>query len=301
MLEATGIDLVLGVTNRPGEDGSLSESFLVTERRSRKIGNLPDNARMVLAAARHCFPVGLFDSIALGDRVGVSIGTLYGSTGVAEKCLLTARDEGFRQVTPSWYATGLPNATAAIVAAVHNLKGPNHTLLGYPAGIEAIILGCRQIMTERADQVLAGGFDLMSGEQAEKLRNASEFHQAAALYSGAGLVWLSRGSDAGATQARIVGWSQAVRQNDESDKSLIERLASLAVPDAEARRTAVQHLVYPGRPGKADYLAATAPIYLVESILYGGVPGLHVLAVRGFGQSAACLAVEVLEAAKLDS
>ncbi len=301
MDDSIGIDLILGSTNRPGEDGALSESFLVSERRSKKVGNLPDNARMVLSAARHCFPADLFESIALGNRVGVSIGTVYGSMSVAEKCLTTAKNEGFREVTPSWYATGLPNATAAIVASVHGLRGPNHTLLGYSAGIEAIILGCRQIMTERADEVLAGGFDLMSSTHASKLGEAPEYNDAAALYSGAGLVWLSRRNSAKVSQARIIGWSQSVRFNDESDQSLIERLTEMAVRDPDKRQSAVRHLVYPGRPGKTDYLAATAPIYLVESILHSGVSGNHVLVVRGFGDTAACLAVEVLESAHPDS
>lgn len=283
------ISIGRAAASKPGEDGILSEGLLISERRSKKVGALPEKARMVLAAVRRCLPDDADASAGAGGPVGVSLGTFYGSMDVAEQCLQAVQNGGFQDVTPSWYATGLPNATAAIVASVHGLTGPNLTALGYQAGIEAIVMGCRQIRAGRAAAMLAGGFDLVGGARAAQLSQAPEYAEASAIHPGVGLVWLAPEREPG-TAATVAGWSQGTIAEGETERDFVARLVRSACAEETGRHTTV-HLVRPGRAGSVDYLAATAPIHLVESIVEAGSPGLHALVVRGFGPSALCLAV----------
>jgi 3-oxoacyl-[acyl-carrier-protein] synthase II len=289
---AGAIGIECGVANKPAVDGVLADSLLTKERRSRKVGALPNKARMVLEAVNRCRRGHLAAAGGARDRIGVSLGTLYGSADVAELCLQTVHDGGFGSVTPSWYATGLPNATAAIVAAVHDMKGPNLTVLGYQAGVEAIIIGCRQILMGRASAMLAGGFDVASERYTARLREAAEYSGALAIHPGVGLVWLSARGESAPAAATIVGWSQGIADEAAFRAGRFSRLIESASRGGKPRGEPLVHVVYPGRKGAVDHLAATAPIYLVENIIEAGAPGLHALIVKGFGASVACLLVE---------
>jgi 3-oxoacyl-[acyl-carrier-protein] synthase II len=278
--------------SKPGDDGIVSESLLTPERRSRKIGILPTKARFVLEAARKCFDR---DSSAIGEtreRVGVSLGTVFGSMDSAELCLLTKRNSGFREVMPSWYATGLPNATAGIVASAYDLQGPNLTVLGYQAGIEAIIMACRQILAGRASAMLAGGFDLPSERFRSWLRDAPVYAEAPTIHPGVGLVWLSADPETQAAAAIITGWSQAFVAPGADPVAPFLPLIEQAAKEEHLCRNPVVHLLHPGRKGLVDYLAATAPIHLVETIIANEPPGVHAVIVKGFSPSAVCLFVE---------
>lgn len=271
---------------KPQADGALAEDLLIKERRSKKVGALPAKARMALAAVQRC--VRAVSPVAAPERIGVSFGTSYGSMDVAEQCLQTAHASGFGHVTPSWYATGLPNATTAIVASMHDFRGPNLTFVGYPSGIEAIIFGCRQIGAGRAHAVLAGGFDLASDVHIARLRASPEFGRAAAIHPGAGVVWLSKD---GKRAASVVGWSQGVVADDAFERGEFRMLMESAAGGALRNRPTI-HVVRPGREGVIDYLAATPVIHLIENIVATPRPGLHALIVKGFGPSVTCLLLE---------
>ncbi len=278
--------------SKPGDDGIVSESLLTPEQRSRKVGVLPTKARFVLGAARKCFGR---DSSAIGEmreRVGVSLGTVSGSMDNAELCLLTKRNSGFRDVMPSWYATGLPNATAGIVASTYDLQGPNLTVLGYQAGIEAIIMACRQIVAGRASDMLAGGFDLPSERFTSWLSDAPVYAEAPTIHPGVGLVWLSADPETQTAAATITGWSQAFVPSAADPVAPFLPLIEQAAEAGRLRRNPVVHLLHPGRKGLVDYLAATAPIHLVETITASEPPGVHAVIVKGFSPSVACLFVE---------
>src|SRR5262249_25771041 len=133
-----GMAITRAAVGKPGDDGVLAEGLLTAERRSRKVGILPTKARLVVEAARRCLDPDLTAGAGDRDRIGVSLGTVFGSMDSAELCLVTPRNGGFGHVMPSWYATGLPNATAAIVPSMLELQGPNLSLLGYSAGLREI-------------------------------------------------------------------------------------------------------------------------------------------------------------------
>ncbi|MEQ8967431.1 MAG: beta-ketoacyl synthase N-terminal-like domain-containing protein [Azospirillaceae bacterium] len=304
---------------RAEPDGRLAEDALVPERRVKKVGALPDKARLALAAMRRC--LGPEPSVG-GDRCGVALGTWFGAMDVAERCLDTVRADGFKEVTPSWYATGLPNATAAIVAAVHGITGPNLTFLGWSAGLEAIVAGCRQIAAGRCDTMIVGGFDMTSPGYAASLAADPVFAPAGAVHAGAAVLRLDRaagaatadGGEAG-PRARVIGWSQGEAGPGEDgsgedgagedDAALADRLVAAACAMA-ARGDAAErgaagvapapsvHVLTPGRVGGPDHLAASAPLHLVDLLARppGDGPARHALVARGLGPSAVCLLIE---------
>ena len=69
------IGIACGVASKPEADGILSASMLTPERRSPKVGALPDKARMVLAAARRCLPEDGSPARETAGETGVSLGT----------------------------------------------------------------------------------------------------------------------------------------------------------------------------------------------------------------------------------
>jgi 3-oxoacyl-[acyl-carrier-protein] synthase II len=275
----------------PGPDGQLSDALLIKERRNRKVGALPVKARMVLEATRRCLQKGDIDPTSARKRPGVSLGTLCGSMDVAEQSLRTVHGAGFAEVTPSWYATGLPSATSAIVASVHDMKGPNLTVLGHHAGIDAIIFGCRQILAERASAMLAGGFDVPNESFLARFHSAPEYAEVT-VHGGAGLVWLEEDRGLAAGMTAIVGWSQGILDERAFQAGELSQLLRLAAGGIPLSTTPVVHRISPARHGAVDYLAATSVIYLVESVIDSGAPGLHALCAKGFGPSVSCLLLE---------
>jgi len=274
----TPIGITHAKSEKPGADGLLAEHALLPDRRSKKVGTLPIKARLVLQAARHC--LGTLD-VSGSASIGVSLGTVYGSMDVAELCLDTVRESGFAGVTPSWYATGLPNATAAIVAAVYGLQGPNLSVLGHQAGLEAIVLACRQIRVGRVSAMLAGGFDTPSARAASRLRSET---CPSPIHPGVGLVMLSGVASPG--DPCIIGWFQAALDRD--------ALVSAALHAAGLKgEWPTVHAVSPSQPGVVNYLAATAPIWLIEHILEPRHAGLHALVASGYGGRATCVLVQM--------
>jgi 3-oxoacyl-[acyl-carrier-protein] synthase II len=293
---AAGVFVTAACAVTADTDGRLDESRLFPEKRSRKVGLLPEKARLVLSAASRCVPPSGLTPAGSGPApdVGVSLGTLHGSMDAVELNLQTVRRDGFAQVTPSWYSVGLPNTTAAIVASVYGLGGPNLTFLGHQAGLDAIVGACRQIVLGRAATMLAGGFDLPTRFFAERLA-ASEHYPAggARIHPGAGLLLVSRESTPDAPPVRIVGWSQRFHPGQELPVEMLDGMVRDAAANAAPSMLPRIHLVRPGGGiDTPDYLAASAPIHLIQQVIGQEAPGLHAIVAGGLGTGASCLVVE---------
>jgi 3-oxoacyl-[acyl-carrier-protein] synthase II len=297
---------------RPIVNGVLDDSLLAKEKRSPKIGILPLKARMVLAAAAQCLPASQLAADTLAPDIGVSLGTAYGSMDVAELSLRTVYDAGFKHVVPSWYATGLPNATAAIIAALYKLGGPNLTLLGCQAGMDAIIHGCRQIANGRASTMLVGGFDMPSdviganlAHGDEDLAERAQAHwkerrsSAPIVEAGVGLLCLSNKAPASGALARVVGWAQQPRRANITEQAHRTALLTQAMAHAQVEELPQVHVIDQLHLERAgSQLAASAPIYLVQQVQQGQQGherhgrALHAVLSVGIGQSDTCLLLE---------
>ncbi|WLE59400.1 hypothetical protein GIY62_01475 [Burkholderia plantarii] len=298
----TALRIVATAGAAPDAPGTPADPWLHAERRSRKVGPLPVKARLALAAfERLRAALGDDDRRFAAPRAGVSLGTLFGSIEVAEQCLTAVHEHGFERVTPSWYATGLPNATAAIVASLGELQGPNLSFLGYQAGLDAVVGAGRQIVAGHADAMCAGGFDLPSERYVARARAQAPFARAAAIHAGAGLVWLAAGAPRAGDAGQLLGWSQRLFDDtafeaarDDGFRPLVAAARAMA-GHAAAGLEPELHLIAPGLPGAIDRLAAGAPLALAEGLGDGLAgswrPGLHALVVKGLGPVATCVLV----------
>jgi 3-oxoacyl-[acyl-carrier-protein] synthase II len=278
------------------DDGVLTDAHLHSERRSRKVGPLPVKARMTLAVAerlRAALPGA--DRVVPAERTGVSLGTLFGSIDVAEQCLGAVRADGFEHVTPSWYATGLPSATAAIVASLFDLRGPNLTLLGHQAGLDAIVAACRQIAAGHADAMVAGGFDLPSDRYVALARAQAPLRDTRKIHPGVGLVWLADGPVRAGDAGDVLGWSQQAFNAAGFEAARSHGFPALVAAALRGARPDVApevHVVQPGTSGAIDRLAATAPLALAEGLAGAWRPGLHALVAKGLCPLATCVVVD---------
>ena len=241
------------VTTDP--DGAVRPEAMIGDRRSRKVGVLPDLARVVLATAGTCLEGRMRTD---PHRAGVSLGTVYGSMHAAQTSLVTMHVEGFGGIVPSWYATGLPNATTAIVASLHDLGGPNLTFLGRQAGIDAILAAARQIVLGRADGMLCGAFDI-PGATFNRIGRAGGV--ARSSEGAAGLLWLTRESADDGVRARLHGWVQ--QDEDTGAGSPSDALVDLALERSAVRRSPTVHALRDDDFDGRDFLAATAPLHLI--------------------------------------
>lgn len=282
-----GFAIQRSVALRSESDGAVGEWILCAERRSPKVGVLSTHARLVVEATRRCL-AGI--ERRCDDIIGLSLGTVCGANDVAERCLQTARATGIADVSASWYATGLPNSTSGAVASMAGLRGPNLTLLGYQAGVDAIIMACRILRAGGAQCMLAGGFDIPSPGEIARLKNAPSLSNTGVILAGVGLVLLTNLADPADRLATVVGWSYGDSANADHDALIQAAIGS-------AQRTAspsppIRHVLSPGL-GDGEYLAATCPIRLVETLKATGAGGLHAFIVEGDGLRPVCLVVDI--------
>ncbi|WP_375411730.1 beta-ketoacyl synthase N-terminal-like domain-containing protein [uncultured Bradyrhizobium sp.] len=282
-----GFAIQRSVALRSESDGAVGEWILCAERRSPKVGVLSTQARLVVEATRRCL-AGI--ERPADDIIGLSLGTLCGANDVAERCLQTAHATGIADVSASWYATGLPNSTTGAVASMAGLRGPNLTLLGYQAGLDAIIMACRILRAGRAHCMLAGGFDIPTGGEVARLRNAPSLSHTGTILAGIGLLLLANRTDGADHLATVVGWSYGESAHPDHD-ALIDS-AIRAVSRTATSSPPTRHILSPGLCGN-EYLAATCPIRLVEALTAHGESGLHAFIVEGDGLRPVCLVVDI--------
>lgn len=283
----TGIVIRATAAGKAANDGSLPADMLCAERRSPRVGAINTQARMVVQALRRCLDG---NGRPQQERIGLSLGTAHGANGIVETSLKTAHGTGFEDVVTAWYATGLPNSTAGIVASLEQLLGPNLTLLGEQSGLEAIVMACRLIRARHVDGMVTGGFDTPApGAQPGEGQDGPSGTMTAAL-PGVGLLMLAAEDTADAGSVRIVGWSSDMA-NHRSDDDLIA--AALAVAGRTANPSSVGRTVLGSDQGDGDYRAATGPIGLIKVITAPPAGGLHGFIARGKGDKAVCLLLDI--------
>ena len=101
----------------------------------------------------------------LGDRVGLVLGTMFGSVRTIAEFDRRALTAGPSYVSPLDFANSVINAAAGHAAIWLGLRGTNATLAGgASAGAQAIGYAADQLRDGRADVLLAGGAEELSFE-----------------------------------------------------------------------------------------------------------------------------------------
>ncbi len=97
------------------------------------------------------------------DRIGVIVGTAYGSSSSVEDFYLSLLRDGPRGAQPLYFPETVPNAPASHMAMFHGITGPNTTFCQNEISAENAILYARNLLLQdQADVILVGGADELS-------------------------------------------------------------------------------------------------------------------------------------------
>ena len=100
------------------------------------------------------------------DRVGVIVGTAYGSSSHVEDFFVSLLREGPRGAQPFLFPETVPNAPASHIAMFHGITGPNTTFCQNDISAEhAILYGVNLLSQNIADVVFVGGADELTAMQ----------------------------------------------------------------------------------------------------------------------------------------
>jgi 3-oxoacyl-[acyl-carrier-protein] synthase II len=100
------------------------------------------------------------------DRVGIVMGTAYGSSSHVDEFFMSLLREGPRGAQPFLFPETVPNAPASHIAMVHRITGPNTTFCQNEVSAENALAYARDLLAlDVADAVLVGGADELSWVQ----------------------------------------------------------------------------------------------------------------------------------------
>ncbi len=109
---------------------------------------------------------GLSMDFVKKDRIGIVMGTSYGSTCCTEDFYMSLLKNGPRGAQPFLFPETVPNAPASHIAMFHGITGPNTTFSQNEISSENAMLYARNLLLHhQADVVLVGGADELSAIQ----------------------------------------------------------------------------------------------------------------------------------------
>jgi 3-oxoacyl-[acyl-carrier-protein] synthase II len=107
---------------------------------------------------------------AVAERCAVVVGTRFASIEPLVEFDRVAATDGPALVNPSSFPNVVANAHGGYLGILFGLAGPNVTLCGAEAGLEALALGLDLLELGRAEAVLAGGVEALGETLLEGLR-----------------------------------------------------------------------------------------------------------------------------------
>ena len=98
------------------------------------------------------------------ERIGVILGTSYGSSSHVEDFYVSLLKDGPRGAQPFLFPETVPNAPASHIAMLHGITGPNSTFCQNAISAENAILYAQNLLSQNlVDVVLVGGAEELSG------------------------------------------------------------------------------------------------------------------------------------------
>ena len=171
------------------------------------------------------------------ERVGTVVGTQWGSIEPLVEFDRTATVDGPGLVNPSHFPNVVANVHAAYLGILFGLRGPNVTICGAAAGLEAIGRGADLIALGRADAVVAGGTEALGTTLLRGLERAGKTEAGHPQGEGAGFLLLTREPlPDRPSLARVAGWASrtAHTKSDVDDARCTAVAAALARADLAA-------------------------------------------------------------------
>lgn len=201
-------------SHKGAEIRDFNPSDFVSQSNERKMDRL---SQISVATARLALNDAGVKKIKNKERVGVVLGTAYGSLKSTTQYLKGLIDYGPSRTNPYIFPNTVTNAPASYIAIELGLKGPNVTVTHKQSSAEhAIFYGYNLLCSKKADIIIAGGCDevcyilyhahdllgVLSMNE-EKSSPYDRFRNGIILGEGAGFLILERMEDALKRDARI--------------------------------------------------------------------------------------------------
>jgi len=213
---------ISGLLDAPGRAASatVADDELAAALVLRGLRPLSRTARLAMVVAADVWPPGSAPSA----RAAVVLGSAWASVGPLAEFVQVAAAEGADRVFPMAFPNTVASVHAGYVATLLGLCGPNVSVCGPAAGLEAVVEGLSLLEAGRADLVLAIGADAAEPTLCAAHPDATE---------AAGAVRLSRTRE-GAALAEVTGWWSTPHGEDLPEPSAGPDLAAILGPCAAA-------------------------------------------------------------------
>jgi 3-oxoacyl-[acyl-carrier-protein] synthase II len=279
------------------DPGALNEAAIAHLLQARRVRRMSDYVKMTLASAAVALEdAGVDDIPSFGRDCAAMLGTTHGSAAYSEAYYRQIVAEGIVGANPMLFAEGVPNAGAAQLSMMFQIKGPCQTIIGSrTAGLDALWLAALRISAGQWDRAIVGAAEEYCGV----VNDAYARHS---LYaSGEAIPFSGSGFRAGACGVAIVLESaESVRARGGRVRGAVERGRSVAGagPFGVARAAALalmaagspDHVlcsasgswldraeaigIAASRRGRAPTIAATIAGYLGETFSTGPLAAL---------------------------
>lgn len=162
--KVTAFDTSTFKSNIAGFVEGFDPGQFIPSRVYRRMGRV---SRMAVAASVEALKDSGIDLDIIGrEKIGVIIGTAYGSSSHVEDFYLSLLNDGPRGAQPFLFPETVPNAPASHISMFHGITGPNTTFCQNDISAETAILYARNLLLQNiADVVLVGGADELSAMQ----------------------------------------------------------------------------------------------------------------------------------------
>jgi 3-oxoacyl-[acyl-carrier-protein] synthase II len=137
---------------------NVAEAEIAQLLSARRVRRMSDYVKISLAATTLCMrDAGVGESPEFMSRCAAILGTTHGSATYSESYYRQIVREGITAANPMLFAEGVPNAAAAHLSLMLQLKGPCQTIIGTrTAGLDALRLAAARIGSGRWDRAIVG-------------------------------------------------------------------------------------------------------------------------------------------------
>jgi 3-oxoacyl-[acyl-carrier-protein] synthase II len=163
----------------PASSAHLDDSQISHLLNARRVRRMSEYVKATLAATTvACQNASITDIPAFAADAAAVLGTCLGSSSFCESYYRPITKDGLAAGNPALFAEGVPNAGAAQLSLMFQVKGPCQTIIGSrSAGVEALYLAALRIASGEWERAIVS-----AGEEFHE--TAVEIYKALGLYSG---------------------------------------------------------------------------------------------------------------------
>jgi 3-oxoacyl-[acyl-carrier-protein] synthase II len=163
----------------PASSNHLDDSQISHLLNARRVRRMSEYVKATLAATTvACQNAAITDIPAFAAVAAAVLGTCLGSSSFCESYYRPITKDGLAAANPALFAEGVPNAGAAQLSLMFQVKGPCQTIIGSrTAGVEALYLAALRIASGEWDRAIVS-----AGEEFHE--TAVDIYKALGLYAG---------------------------------------------------------------------------------------------------------------------